>query len=413
MSQVANPVTPVPEEHTYKVALLVPAHNEEECIQNTVLSLLKQTACALPHVQVDVYIIADNCTDQTEKVVLTIIQGLKGQETPGVFLLRSKNNTSRKAGALNQGYRKIRTVGYTHIATADADTVWDPHFLEHGLAEIARHQESLGGICGRVGLLPYQQDPFQPVSWEEKTRFVAWGCLLLNALLRIGWSLRQGRKYLWWSFQNIEYCIAQSETIERMGKAHCLCGPGTIYRAKVLEQLYQQFGFVWPKTMTEDFDVTLRIQAMNYKTVVGHNMFVYTDCPIGFKAHSIQRERWNGGNLSTYMQVGLNQHTLPGGTEMGWQLLWFACRLNLLITVLQLVLTRFLSIDKLGLLFLTIPLLLTTFLYVSRFKYVTYKTFFQFLLVVCLGYEVYALWHGVVLTKSYFKVFTHSLNRWR
>src|ERR1051326_3156272 len=107
---------PVPEELTYKIALLVPAHNEEACIQNTVLSLLKQTACAFPNVQVDVFIIADNCTDQTENVVLTLIRELKEQENHAVFLLRSKNNKSRKAGALNQGYRKIRKSAYTHIA---------------------------------------------------------------------------------------------------------------------------------------------------------------------------------------------------------------------------------------------------------------------------------------------------------
>src|SRR5690349_12922769 len=127
---------PVSEEQTYKIALLIPAHNEEECIQSTILSVLKQTAYSLPHVQVDVFIIADNCTDQTEKVVLTLIKQLSSQGACPVFLLRSENNKRRKAGALNQGYLKISASGYTHIATADADTVWDAKFLEHGLAEM-------------------------------------------------------------------------------------------------------------------------------------------------------------------------------------------------------------------------------------------------------------------------------------
>src|SRR5262245_51523458 len=119
MSPALDSVIPVPQKQAYRVALLVPAHNEEEGIQNTVLSLLKQTACNLPDVQVDVFIIADNCTDRTEKIILALIQGLKSQEEKHpVFLLRTKNNTSRKAGALNQGYRKIRKLGYTHIATA-------------------------------------------------------------------------------------------------------------------------------------------------------------------------------------------------------------------------------------------------------------------------------------------------------
>jgi cellulose synthase/poly-beta-1,6-N-acetylglucosamine synthase-like glycosyltransferase len=236
---------------------------------------------------------------------------------------------------------------------------------------------------------------------------------VLYCARKIGWSLRQGWKYVWWSFQNIEYSLAQSETIERMGRAHCLCGPGTIYRAEVLDALYQQFRLVWPKTMVEDFDITVRLQTMKYKTVVGQNMFVYTDCPIGFRAHSIQRERWNGGNLATYMRVGINRHTFLGGTEMGWQLIWFACRINFLITAIQIYVSGFVYIDMLGFLLLTVPLILTLFLYLSRFRYVAYKSFFQFLLVVCLGYELYALWYGVVLTKGYCKAFTNSLNKWR
>jgi hypothetical protein len=152
---------------------------------------------------------------------------------------------------------------------------------------------------------------------------------------------------------------------------------------------------------------------MKYKTLVGHNMFVYTDCPVGFKAHRIQRERWNGGNLATYMRVGMNRYTLLGGTEMGWQLIWFACRVVVLITAIQIYVSGFVYIDTPGLVLLTTPLLLTVFLNLLRFKYVAYKTFFQFLLLVCFGYELYALWYGVVLTKSYVKAFTNSLNRWR
>jgi cellulose synthase/poly-beta-1,6-N-acetylglucosamine synthase-like glycosyltransferase len=262
MSQTPDHTTPDLEERTYKVALLIPAHNEEECIQHTILSVLKQTACTLPNVQVDVFIIADNCTDRTEEAVLALMEGLKGQEKEHVFLLRSEQNKSRKAGALNQGYLKIRASGYTHIATADADTVWDPQFLEHGLAAMAKHQEALGGVCGRAGLLPYQKDPFKPVAGIRKSAFFMFVSVLLECFQRIIWALRQVWKYAWWSFQNIEYSLAQSETIEHMGKAHCLCGPGSLYRTEVLDELYARFGLVWPETMVEDFDLTVRIQSM-------------------------------------------------------------------------------------------------------------------------------------------------------
>ena len=397
-----------------RVALLIPAHNEQSSIGDTVLSALKQTVRAVPHVQVDVIVIADNCTDRTEHVVLDLITKLsENVALPPVFLLKTERNTNRKAGALNHGYQQIRDLGYSLIATADADTVWDGNFLKNGLMTMEKEGETLGGICGRVGLLPYSRDPFQALPLESSA---LWTCVLwfmLNCWRCVEWIQRSAWAYLWWSFQNIEYSIGQSETVERMGKAHCLAGPGTIYRAEVLEQVYQRDGEVWPNSLTEDFDVTLNIQLLGYEVRVGHDMFVYTDCPIGFRAHRIQRTRWNAGNLATYMAVGMNRHTFAGGTDMGWQLVWFVCRLNLLITALQIWVSRFMYIDTLGYVFMMSPLVITTALNILRFKYVAYKSLFQFFLCVCLGYELYALWYGIVLATAYVKAFTQKVTRWR
>ncbi len=165
--------------------------------------------------------------------------------------------------------------------------------------------------------------------------------------------------------------------------------------------------------MVEDFDLTIKMQMLGYETRVGHDMFVYTDCPKGFHTHGIQRERWNGGNLSTYINVSINRHTFFGGIEMGLQLVWFACRINLIVTAIQIWMTGFVYIDRLGFVLLTVPLLLVVGLNMFRFKYVAYKSLFQFLLLVCFGYELYALRYGIVLTKSYLKAFTNSITRWR
>lgn len=397
-----------------RVALLVPAHNEESTIHDTVVSALKQTVRAFPDVQFDIIVIEDNCTDRTGQVVLNLIKKLRSEITPPpVFLLKTEGNKNRKAGALNHAFDKIRKLGYSFIATADADTMWDSNFLKNGLLTMEKEGATLGGICGRVGLLPYRREPFKALPLESYAfwAFVLW--FILNCLRFVEWTHRSAWTYLWWSFQNIEYSIGQSETVERMGKAHCLAGPGTIYRAEVLEQVYLRYGQVWPNSLTEDFDLTLKIQMLGYEVRVGHDMFVYTDCPVGFRAHRIQRTRWNVGNLATYMAVGMNRYTFSGGTDMGWQFVWFVCRLNLLITAIQIWVSGFVYIDTLGYVFMISPLVTTTALNILRFKYVAYKSLFQFFLCVCMGYELYALWYGIVLTTAYVKAFTKKVTRWR
>ncbi len=407
---------PISESSTIcRIAFFIPAYNEEASIRGTVLSALKQTACNSPDIQVDILVIADNCKDRTVDIVLEIIEDLsREQERPNVFLMTTKDNQDRKAGALNQAYRHIRDLGYTFIASADADTIWDANFLKNGLRQMAEQGETLGGICGRVCLLPFEKKPFRGPLLSGKSNWLAFFLWPIEfCLSRILWLLNRLWEAIWWSFQNVEYSVSQSETIERLGKAHCLVGPGTIFRATVLEQLYRKYGHVWAKTLVEDFDLTVRIQMAGYQTQVGHDMFVYTDCPIGFHAHGVQRERWNGGNIATYLTIGLNRHTLFGGTEMGWQLIWFACRISLFLTAMQIIQTGFAYIDLWGSVLLLAPLVGASLLNVLRFKYVAYKSWLQFILLVLFGYEIYALWYGLILTKSFYRAFTNSVSKWR
>lgn len=414
--QLLSPDQPERVTTDLKIAMLIPAHNEEASIRDTVVSSLKQTVRTLPDVHLDIFVIADNCIDRTEQVVLDIMGQIRdGIELPPVFLLNTLDNENRKAGALNHAYRFIRERGYTYIVSLDADTLWDSNFLKNGITAMERAGEELGGMCGRVGLLPYQKEPFPTATFREDMPFwIAFLYLAMQISLKtVAWTWRRFWAYLWWSFQNVEYSIGQSVTVERCGKAQCLIGPGTIYRARVLEEVYQKDGQVWPSGLTEDFDLTVKIQMLGYETRVGHDMFAYTDCPIGFLSHGIQRERWNGGNLSTYMKIGMHKQTFWGGMDMGWQLICFVCRLCLIVTAIQIWVTQFAYIDTFVYISLFGPLLLTAVLNMLRFRYVAYKSPFQFFLCVCFGYELYALWYGIVLTKSYLKAFTNKVNRWR
>ena len=407
-TQVATDSTDTSQRTCTSIAILIPAYNEEQGIEKAVTSVMKQTVFGLADVAIDVLIIADNCTDKTGPLVLAMERAW-----PNLCLMRTVNNKSRKAGALNQGFQLLMHSGrkYSFTFTMDADTVLDPHVIEKGLKTM---REEDGGICGRVGLLPLEKEPFEAVPFTGKLLSLAliWG-LLAVFWKGLSWMFRTFWRHLWWGLQNIEYSIAQSETVERFGWAHCLCGPGTLFRTSVLQEVYDKYGNVWPiDSNVEDFALTKRIQMLGYHTHVGHDMFTYTDCPIGFRSHRLQRERWYSGNLMTYLNVGLNRHTVFDGTDIGLQLLWFVCRLALIMTGVNILRTGFIYIDETARWFLVLPLAATTILNLLRFRYVPYKPLFQFLLLVCLVYELYALWYGIVLVKSYYRAFTRRLRYW-
>jgi len=396
------------------IAFLIPAHNEMSSIRKTALSALNQSACSLPDTKVHVYVIADNCQDRTGEVVLETIQQLRAiEKLPNVFLCKTTGNTGRKAGALNHGYRLIQSLGiqYQYFISVDADTVLDPKFLENGLAAL---EDGDGGICGRIYLLPFDKKPFLITPPPFRGNFFSLAMwILLHVWKAITWALHTFWEYLWWSYQNIQYALCQTEIIGRRGKAYCLAGPGTLFKSSVLKEIFEKYGEVWPThSIVEDFALTKRIQMHNYKTKVGHDMFTYTDCPIGFRQHRLQQERWNGGNLREFLDIGFNRHTTFESIDLGLQLLWYVCRITLIMTALNIVRTGFVYIDNATLWFLIVPLVITTIMNVVRFPYIPYKSLLQFLLLVCFGYELYALWYGVILVKSFYRAFTRTFRYW-
>src|SRR5579859_4710046 len=330
------------ESEDIRIVVLIPAHNEAGSIMESVRSIFAQSVFGLPNVNVDILVIADNCTDSTSEIVRSM-----QPEFPNLFLLKTVENKHRKAGALNQGFDWAEEHGklYTHIFSMDADTVLDRYCLENGLREI---KEQDGGVCCRVGLLPLEPEHFEPKPFtgQVATWFWIWGVFQIVIGKNL-WMFKASWKRIWWSFQNLEYSFAQSEIVERFGRAHCLCGPGTLFRFSVLQELLRRNGEIWRGySLVEDKYLTTEILLAGYKTRVGHNMFAYTDCPVGFKPHWLQRVRWNGGNLQTYFVIGLNRHTMSETLVMGCQFLWFCCRISLILNFIHILLTGFVYIDQ-------------------------------------------------------------------
>lgn len=98
-------------------AIVIPAHNEEESLVNTLES------CAGLHYPADkfkVFVIADNCTDHTAEVAVSL----------GAECYERKDEHRRGKGyALEFAYRRILPQGYDAIVVIDADCLLDSHAL--------------------------------------------------------------------------------------------------------------------------------------------------------------------------------------------------------------------------------------------------------------------------------------------
>lgn len=82
---------------TQRMIAVIPAHNEEDIIANTLKSLTEQVVP--DDLVLDVFIALDNCTDNTEGEIQQYADQLN------LYILKTVDNKQRKVGALNQLYR--------------------------------------------------------------------------------------------------------------------------------------------------------------------------------------------------------------------------------------------------------------------------------------------------------------------
>lgn len=102
---------------TPRFAIIVPAHNEGEVISETVKSIL---ACDYPRERFRLYVIADNCTDNTAELA----------EKAGAEVLRRQDAVNRGKGhALAYALEAIKNEPCDAVLFMDADSTPNPDYL--------------------------------------------------------------------------------------------------------------------------------------------------------------------------------------------------------------------------------------------------------------------------------------------
>ncbi|WP_225924720.1 glycosyltransferase family 2 protein [Pseudonocardia abyssalis] len=251
-----------------RVTALVPAHDEERSLPDTLASLRAQTP---PPDRV--IVIADRCTDRTAAVAAAA----------GVEVVTTVDNTDRKAGALDQALGPLLPVTTDDdlVLVVDADSALVPGFLAAAVTRLADDP----GI-GAVGGVFTGRD----------------GGGLVGAL------------------QRNEYARYAREVGRRRGEARVLTGTATLFRTRVLREVADARGRTLPgrpgavydpAALTEDNEITLAIRTLGHRTVSPRECVVVTEVMTTWSDLWRQRLRWQRGALENLRAYGLTRVTAP------------------------------------------------------------------------------------------------------
>lgn len=241
-----------------KFLFLVPAHNEEMVIEDTVLSLIHQN---YDPALFDIVVIADNCTDRTAEIVRSLG---KAQ----VFENFSKPEEPRgKPHAIAKYIDTEDWLKYDYIAFIDADNIVEPNYLTEMNSQSIAHPEFVV-IQGYLGMK-------NVVSSITASGYAAVYFITNRAV------------------QYANYVLGWNSAIG---------GTGFILDTKYL----QKRGWN-PRSYTEDFELQVELSIEGMKSGWNHFAIVHDEKPNSFKASHNQRLRWAQGHWYVAFSTTIKQ----------------------------------------------------------------------------------------------------------
>jgi poly-beta-1,6-N-acetyl-D-glucosamine synthase len=271
-----------------RIAVLIPAHNEQDYIAATIEGVLAQTRPADR-----VIVVANNCDDGDGTA--EVAAGYDGVEVMDLHGI-----TGRKAGALNAALNTVvPSLGDDDLVVCmDADTVIDPKLLENAERHFAGDAR-LGAVSSNHLIKRFGTviEVLQAMEYERDRRFI-------------------GR---------------------RKGRYGCMTGMAAMYRVAALRDVKRVYGEVYDAdNWTEDWKLTIALKHLRWGMVRPQDCLATTVPVSTVKGLFTQRERWARGYIQTLSQFGLTRFTaIPWAKQAGlvWSLVSRVVLVYLLWTV--------------------------------------------------------------------------------
>ena len=238
----------------HRFMAIIPAHNEEAVVGNLVESLKNLD---YPKDLYDIYVIADNCTDNTAKVA---------KEAGAIVYERFDEKRKTKGYALQWFFKKKieEDAPYDAFCIFDADNIVDKNFLKVMNKKLCQGEEVVQG---------YKDIKNPSDSWVSS-----------------------GYAIFYWTMHRF-YHLARYN----IGLSPLMNGTGFMVKFDIIKPNG------WDtKTLTEDIEFSLKQIIKGERLGWAKDAIVYDEQPVGFKQSWTQRERWTVGHMQC-----LKEYTKP------------------------------------------------------------------------------------------------------
>jgi peptidoglycan-N-acetylglucosamine deacetylase len=246
-----------------KVAVLIPAYNEEKVIERTVRAALNSN---YPNLRV--IVIDDGSKDRTLEVAR---KAFAAEAAAGKVLILGKPN-SGKAEALNYG---IEHIGDAELFVGiDADTIIAPDAISRLVPHFIRPE--VGAIAGNA---------------------------------KVG-----NRVNLWTRWQALEYITSQNferRALDVLGAVSVVPGAIGAWRVSAVREA----GGYHIDTVAEDADLTMALLRLGYRVEYEDMALAYTEAPTNANGLMRQRFRWSFGILQA---VYKHRKVVARKGALGW-----------------------------------------------------------------------------------------------
>lgn len=236
---------PLLEKKDHRFMAIIPAHNEEAVVGNLVESLKNQTYSKELY---DIYVIADNCTDNTARVA----------REAGAIVYERFDSTKKTKGYALQWFldQKIKEdAPYDAFFIFDADNIVDKNFIKAMNKKLCQGEDVVQG---------YRDIKNPSDSW-----------------------VTAGYAIFYWTMHRF-YHLARYN----LGLSPLLNGTGFMVRFDVIKPNG------WDtETLTEDIEFSLKRIIKGKKLGWATDAIVYDEQPVGFRQSWSQRTRWSVGHI--------------------------------------------------------------------------------------------------------------------
>ena len=229
----------------HRFMAIIPAHNEEAVVGNLIESLKNQTYDKDLY---DIYVIADNCTDNTAKIA---------KEAGAIVYERFDETKKTKGYALNWFLQQkiAEDAPYDAFFVFDADNIVDKNFIKNMNKKLCQGEDVVQG---------YRDIKNPSDNW-----------------------ITAGYAIFYWQMHRF-YHLARYN----IGLSPLLNGTGFMVRFDVIKPQG------WDtETLTEDIEFSLKRIIKGKKLGWATDAIVYDEQPTGFRQSWSQRSRWTVGHI--------------------------------------------------------------------------------------------------------------------